>query len=60
MLIYIKKFKIFRLNYIKNEDLATHNQIRALIFPAFQYPIVNGKKVKKSIFSNNKIILEYL
>jgi len=60
-------FSIKSVNYkdllnvnIKNEDLATHNQIRALIFPAFQYPIVNGKKVKKSIFSNNKIILEYL
>jgi methionyl-tRNA formyltransferase len=45
---------------IKKEDLFTHNKIRALIFPAFQYPVVNGKKVKKSIFYNNKIILEYL
>ena len=38
----------------------THNKIRALIFPAFQYPIVNGKQVSRSTFANNQIILEYI
>lgn len=60
-------FSINSVNYkdllninIENEDLCTHNKIRALIFPAFQYPIVNGKKVSRSNFIDNKIILEYM
>jgi methionyl-tRNA formyltransferase len=49
-------------NKIKNIDclnnsLKIHNKIRSLIFPAFQLPIVNGMKVKKSVYKNNKIYL---
>jgi len=43
-----------------NNDIDTHNKIRALIFPPFQLPVINGKKIKKSIFNNNKIKLLYL
>jgi len=50
---YEKKLKI---NISKN-SLRNHNKIRSLIFPAYQYPIVNGVKVKKSIYKNKKIYL---
>ena len=43
-----------------NNNIGTHNKIRALIFPPFQLPVINGKKIKKSIFNNNKIKLLYL
>ena len=42
-----------------NHDIKTHNRIRALIFPPFQLPIHNGKKIIKSIYKNNKIKLKY-
>ena len=42
-----------------NHDIKTHNKIRALIFPPFQLPIYNGKKIIKSIYKNNKIKLKY-
>jgi len=48
--------KIKKINNPKN-SLKTHNQIRSLIFPAYQLPVVNGIKVKKSVFKNNKIYL---
>lgn len=48
--------QIKRINFINN-SLKTHNKIRSLIFPAFQLPIVNGMKVKKSVYKNNKIYL---
>jgi len=48
--------KIKKINFINN-SLKTHNKIRSLIFPAFQLPIVNGMKVKKSVYKNNKIYL---
>ena len=51
--------KIIYFNKINN-DLLTHNRIRALIFPPFQLPIYNGKKIIKSIFRNSKIKLSYL
>ena len=41
-------------------NLATHNQIRSLIFEPFQLPIYNDKKIIKSIFKNKKIRLLYL
>lgn len=44
---------------IKN-NINTHNKIRSLIFPPFQLPVYNGKKIKKSIFRNNKIKLIYV
>ena len=60
-------FSRYSVNYnslkkIKKIDnrMSTHNLIRSLIFPAFQLPIYNGKKIKKTIFSNNKIKLFYL
>ena len=42
---------------LKKHTLTNHNFIRALIFPPFQLPIVNGIAVKKSIFKKKKIIL---
>ena len=42
------------------KDLDTHNKLRALIFPAFQYPIVNGKEVKRSLYKNGKFVCEYV
>ena len=50
-LIYFDKIK---------HNLNTHNMIRSLIFPPFQLPIYNGKKIKKSLFKNKKIKLLYL
>lgn len=41
----------------KKPSLKIHNKIRALIFPPFQLPIVNKKKINKSIFLNKKIFL---
>jgi len=50
-------YKLIKIiNYIDN-SLKTHNKIRSLIFPPFQLPLVNGMKVKKSIYKNNKIYL---
>ena len=49
------------INIKKIDDkMRTHNLIRSLIFPAFQYPVYKGKKIKKSIFYNKKIKLNYL
>ena len=48
--------KINKLN-MKKDSLKLHNKIRALIFPPYQIPVVNGIKVKKSIYRNNKIYL---
>ena len=50
---YKKLINITKLEH----NLKTHNKIRSLIFPPFQLPIYNGKKIKKSIFKNNKIHL---
>ena len=47
----ISKFKMH------NQTLRMHNKIRALIFPAYQYPVVNGSKVFRSIYKNKKIYL---
>lgn len=48
--------KILNFN-IKKPSLKLHNKIRALIFPPYQLPVVNGIKVKKSLYKNNKIYL---
>ena len=48
--------KILKLN-MKKPTLKLHNKIRSLIFPPYQLPIVNGIKVKKSFYKNNKIYL---
>ena len=39
------------------EKFKIHNEIRSLIFPPYQYPIVDGVKIIKSILINKKIIL---
>ena len=48
--------KILRIN-MKKPSLKLHNRIRSLIFPPYQIPVVNGVKVKKSVYRNNKIYL---
>ena len=48
--------KLTNITKIKH-NLKTHNKIRSLIFPPFQLPIYNGKKIKKSIYRNKKIHL---
>ena len=48
--------KILKIE-VKNQSIKLHNKIRSLIFPPYQMPIVNGIKVKKSIYKNNKIYL---
>lgn len=49
------------INFYKIENnIRNHNKIRSLIFPPFQLPIHNQKKIKKSIFKNNKIKLLYV
>ena len=63
----LKKSSYFSRKYVdyqkekfvnfKKPSLKIHNKIRALIFPPYQLPIVNRKKVKKSIFLNKKIYL---
>ena len=50
------KKKEIKIN-IKKNSLKNHNKIRSLIFPAYQYPFVNGVKVIKSIYKNKKIYL---
>ena len=50
---YKKRLKI----NMKNFSIKTHNKIRSLIFPAYQYPYVNGVKIAKSIYRNKKIYL---
>ena len=52
------KKKIIIKNFKNN--IRTHNKIRALIFPPFQLPIYNGKKIIKSSYKNKKIQLRYL
>lgn len=47
---YIKKFK---------SNLNMYNKIRALIFPPFQYPVVNNKEVVSVSYVNKKIILKF-
>ena len=42
---------------MKDFSVRTHNKIRSLIFPAYQYPLVNGVRVVKSIYRNKKIYL---
>ena len=50
---YKKKIKI----NMKDFSVRTHNKIRSLIFPAYQYPLVNGIRVVKSVYRNKKIYL---
>ena len=39
------------------ENLKIHNEIRSLIFPPYQYPLVDGVKIIKSSFVKGRIIL---
>jgi len=40
-----------------SHNLKTHNLIRSLIFPPFQLPIYNGRRIIKSVYKNKKIRL---
>ena len=51
--------KLSNIKVIKN-NLDDHNKIRSLIFPPFQLPIYNGKKIKKSFYVNKKIKLVFI
>ena len=53
-------YKALKNMVVEPKDLDTHNKLRALIFPAFQYPIVNGKEVKRSLYKNGKFVCEYV
>ena len=53
-------YKTIKSMVVEPYDLETHNKLRALIFPAFQYPIVNGREVKRSLYKNGKFICEYV
>ena len=55
----VKYKKLLHINLIKN-NLMFHNKIRSLIFEPYQLPVYNGKKIKKSVYSDNKIKLLYL
>ena len=48
--------KLIKIKKISNNKI-THDKIRSLIFPPYQLPIYNGKKIKKSIYKKNKIKL---
>ena len=48
--------KIIKFN-VKNFTIKKHNKIRSLIFPAYQFPIVNGIAIAKSIYKNKKVYL---
>ena len=48
--------KIRKIN-LKKFSIIKHNKIRSFIFPAYQYPIVNGAKIIKSVYKNKKIYL---
>ena len=53
-------YKTIKSMVVKPYNLETHNKLRALIFPAFQYPIVEGKEVKRSILKNGKFVCEFV
>ena len=48
--------KIIKFN-VKNFTIKKHNKIRSLIFPAYQFPIVNGTAIAKSIYKIKKVYL---
>ena len=50
------------LTNIKKLDnkMSTHNLIRSLIFPPFQFPVYQGRKIKKSFYKNKKIKLSFV
>ena len=49
-------YKLIKINLNKNL-LSLHNQIRALIFPPYQLPIINNKEIIKSKLFDDHIIL---
>ena len=53
-------YKTIKSMVVEPYDLETHNKLRALIFPAFQYPIVDGKEVKRSLYRNGKFVCEFV
>ena len=55
----IKYKNLINIKKIDNK-MSTHNLIRSLIFPPFQHPVYEGKKIKKTFYKNNKIKLLFL
>ena len=49
-------YKLIKINF-DTTLLNIHNQIRALIFPPYQLPVVNEKKIIKSKLFDDHIIL---
>ena len=52
-----KKEKILKK---KINTIKFHNKVRALIFPPFQLPLLNGKEIISSSFSKKKVYFKYL
>ncbi len=52
-----KKEKILKK---KINTIKFHNKVRALIFPPFQLPLLNRKKIISSSFSKKKVYLKYI
>ena len=48
--------KLTKINLTKH-TIQKYNLIRSLIFPPFQYPVVNGQIVKKILYKKKKIKL---
>ena len=44
---------------LKSHNLKNYNKIRALIFPPYQYPIINGNKVIAVKYKKNKLELKF-
>ena len=44
----------------KTNSINFHNKIRALIFPPFQLPVLNKKKIIDSTFFRKKVYIKYL
>lgn len=44
----------------KINSVKFHNKVRALIFPPFQLPLLNGKKIISSSFFKKKVYFKYL
>ena len=55
----VKYKSLINIKKIDNK-MSTHNLIRSLIFPPFQVPIYQGKKIKRSFYKKNKIQLLFL
>jgi len=48
--------KMKRFQNFEN-SLKFHNKVRSFIFPPFQLPIVNGRKIKRTLFKKKRVYL---